>query len=403
MDGNAPKHWWWSWAAGSGAIIIDGVPADLFMQTQIPAANTVVNPGQPTDAVPSGFLTPSQGLFVDRNLEGYLGVFVDIREPNQQRERLFNGTASLGGPSSAEPGLKATGDLINKLQADQAGQRAIAAVSTPALGRTTMVRPGQVIELFMDISGNLDGPDRTEPPMHEIEPGAIYGGAESLVAQLRLVGAPDSYRMRALMPGDAQGNGRVDADDLFAASPNFNRGEIDPGWIGGDWDQNMKVDADDLFAASPFFDVFATPSAEEIAPRVLADGVPDVLYNPTTGEFTLHPDGVVGIDSFKIDSASGIFTEDPPVFPGASVFTTDTDIRISRNFFAPALSGAHNLGAVAPTGLTEAFLMGDLTMLMGISGMPNIVPQLTVVAEPTTCALALAATALAILAARRRG
>jgi hypothetical protein len=303
-----------------------------------------------------------------------------------------------------QPGLMTTGDLRNALQADQAGPRSIATIGTPVMGRTAMVRPGQVIEVFMDVSGSLDGPDRNEPPMHGIEPGAVYGGVQSMVAQLRLVGAPDSYRIRALMPGDADGNGGVDADDLLAASPNFNKGESDPGWIGGDWDQNMKVDADDLLEASPFFNrtAPAAPASEELPQAVLADGVPDVIYNPASGEFTLHPDGVVGIDSFKIDSASGIFTGAAPVFPGASFFTTDTAIRIAENFFVPALAGPHNLGAVAPAGLSEAFLTGDLTMLMGISGMPNVVPQLTVIPEPSAIVPAIAATALLFGAGQRR-
>ncbi len=206
-----------------------------------------------------------------------------------------------------------------------------------------------------------------------------------------------------VQPGDADVNGKVDALDLLAASPAFNQAAPNqPGgfsWEEGDWNFDGVVNAIDLLEASPHFNK-DEPTAL-VTLLAVDEGEPHVIYDPATGEVRINPGNKVGINSFVFISASGVFTGDPMIPPGTSMFLTDTDTMVALNFFAPALMGETSLGAIMATGLTEAFLLNDLTLLGGISGQNNFEFALVVIPEPTTVML-MSMTGVTVLLRRRR-
>ena len=131
------------------------------------------------------------------------------------------------------------------------------------------------------------------------------------------------------------------------------------------------------------------------------DNNPDIIYDPATGDIKISPDGVNGINSIVLQSVAGIFTGSPPTFPGSSFFTTDSDKEVSQTFFQPAMTNApFDMGNIAQTGLSQSFLLGDLTMTGGSTGASNF--QFTLITpEPASIGL-LGIGAVGLLIRRRR-
>ncbi len=204
-------------------------------------------------------------------------------------------------------------------------------------------------------------------------------------------------------PGDTDVNGVVDAFDLLAASPAFNvAAPQTPGgfsWEEGDWNFDGTVDAFDLLEASPHFNADAPVAV--LASVATDAGEAQVIYDANTGEVRISPGDKVGLDSFILASASGVFTGEDMELPGSTIFVTDKDTLVALNFFAPGLTGEVSLGNIMAAGLSEAFLLGDLTLLGGISGQSNFALSLVVIPEPAT-AIVLVLGGAGVLLRRRR-
>jgi hypothetical protein len=102
------------------------------------------------------------------------------------------------------------------------------------------------------------------------------------------------------------------------------------------------------------------------------DGKTSYAYDPATGGFTIQADGQ-SVGLYDLQSASGIFTANANVPPGGLGLDVNTASRKSWAALQPAaLTTDWNLGVIAATGLTKAFLLEDLSgQVSGGFGTPN--------------------------------
>jgi hypothetical protein len=114
-----------------------------------------------------------------------------------------------------------------------------------------------------------------------------------------------------------------------------------------------------------------------------------VAYIATTGEMIIQPDGIpIGI--FDIRSAKSIFTGDTIFPPHELLPSLDT---ASRKTWGTqpvnALNRDFSVGVIAPSGLSLAYVLDDLTLTAsGGFGTPTLVPDLVyIVPEPSTLIL----------------
>jgi hypothetical protein len=109
--------------------------------------------------------------------------------------------------------------------------------------------------------------------------------------------------------------------------------------------------------------VAAAPSQAATTLGAAGDSKTSVAYNAATGGFTLQPDGqAVGL--FDIQSATGIFTGSVTLPNPGLGLNVDTASRKSWAALpAQAVNTDFNLGVLAATGLTQAFLLGDLSLV----------------------------------------
>jgi len=150
----------------------------------------------------------------------------------------------------------------------------------------------------------------------------------------------------------------------------------------------------------------STPNVVTRPPGVAGDGVPDVIYDPATGDIQIRADGKDLINSFSFISNSSKFTGTAPNFPGTTAaITSDFDDEITRSGFSPPFTATTlwNLGNVAATGLDFNFLKSDLTIVGNSQGGSQFNYDLVVtgVPEPTSIGL-LGLGAIGLLARRRR-
>jgi hypothetical protein len=142
------------------------------------------------------------------------------------------------------------------------------------------------------------------------------------------------------------------------------------------------------------------PYAAVVAGGVEGDGQTSVSYNPTTGEVAVDAPAGTELTSINIDSAGGIFTGEAAMNLGGS-FDNDADNNVFKATFGGSF-GSLSFGNVAQTGLSEEFVLGDLTVVGSLSGggdLGNV--DLIYVPEPSSVVLALFAVA-GMLATRRR-
>ncbi len=116
-----------------------------------------------------------------------------------------------------------------------------------------------------------------------------------------------------------------------------------------------------------------------------------LYYDPATGEIVIIPPAGLQFTSINLDSASGVFTNEPARGLGGS-FDNDSDNNIFKATFGSSF-GEMSLGSVAQPGLTPEFLLNDLSIVGSLAGggalgeveiilgLPPIVP------EPATFAL----------------
>jgi len=134
---------------------------------------------------------------------------------------------------------------------------------------------------------------------------------------------------------------------------------------------------------------------------VQGDGQTSVVYDAATGEVSLDAPVGVGLTSINIASAGSIFTMD-----AAMELTGDFDIDDDDNLFKATFGsefGSLSFGNVAQTGLSQAFLLDDLSVdgsLATGGGLGDV--DLIYVPEPSSIALLSLGFAYSIALRRRR-
>jgi hypothetical protein len=241
--------------------------------------------------------------------------------------------------------------------------------------------------------------------------------------------------IRPALYGDFNLDGKVDDTDLqiFSGLGQYNQPTDKFGWLGGDLNHDGKVDDTDLqifsgagnyngpsygAAAGGAKAAAATPkltagaqgaTAATTSEGVNGDGVLDFVYNPATGDLTLHYDGdprVTAAQPFQVvrlKSAGGHFI--PANFNqtdfGAGVTATTAALNGTASG-ANSVPDGYDMGNVLPAGLAISDLTADLTLQWNVfgGGLTLKNGDIMLVPEPATIGL-LGAGAMGLLARRR--
>jgi hypothetical protein len=116
------------------------------------------------------------------------------------------------------------------------------------------------------------------------------------------------------------------------------------------------------------------------------DGQTSIVYNPSTGELAVDAPAGVQLTSVNIDSAGRVFTGAPAMNLGGS-FDNDSDNNIFKATFGSSF-GSLSFGNVAQPGLSQQFVLNDLTVVGSLAGggaLGNV--DLIYVPEPPAIAL----------------
>lgn len=128
------------------------------------------------------------------------------------------------------------------------------------------------------------------------------------------------------------------------------------------------------------------PYAALDADGARGDAQTSVVYNASTGEVAVDAPAGVELTSMNIDSALSIFTGDAAQNLGGS-FDNDSDNNILKATFGGSF-GSLSFGNVAQTGLSEDFVLNDLTVIGSLAGgrdLGNV--DLIYVPEPSSLLL----------------
>jgi len=155
-------------------------------------------------------------------------------------------------------------------------------------------------------------------------------------------------------------------------------------WGQGDW--NGFFDQLDIIAALGAGKYLTGPYAAITTGGDTNDEQTSIVYNPTNGEVAVNAPASTDLTSINIDSAAGVFTGEPAQNLGGS-FDNDTDGNIFKATFGSSF-GSLSFGNVAQTGLSEEFVLGDLTVIGSLADggdLGNV--DLIYVPEPSTLVL----------------
>ena len=169
-------------------------------------------------------------------------------------------------------------------------------------------------------------------------------------------------------------------------------------WGDGDWDGapggsqgspptgNGQFDQRDIISALGPAHYLTGPYAVVSPNGQTGDGQTSVGYNTNTGEVWVDAPAGNELTSINIDSATAIFTGDAAQNLGGS-FDNDADNNIFKATFGSSF-GSLSFGNVAQAGLSEDFVVNDLTVVGSLDGggdLGNV--DLVYVPEPSTCLL----------------
>ena len=116
------------------------------------------------------------------------------------------------------------------------------------------------------------------------------------------------------------------------------------------------------------------------------DNQTSIVYDPATGEVAVDAPSGTELTSINIESAGNVFTGDAAQSLGGS-FDNDTDNNIFKATFGSSF-GSLSFGHVAQTGLSEEFVLNDLTVVGSLAGGGELGSvDLIYVPEPATCLL----------------
>jgi hypothetical protein len=121
------------------------------------------------------------------------------------------------------------------------------------------------------------------------------------------------------------------------------------------------------------------------------DAQTSVVYDANTGEVSVDAPAGVELTSINIDSAADIFTGAAAQSLGGS-FDNDADGNIFKATFGSSF-GSLTFGRVAQPGLSEEFLLGDLTVVGSLDGGGDL-GEVDLVYVPEPSSLLMLAVAL---------
>jgi hypothetical protein len=169
-------------------------------------------------------------------------------------------------------------------------------------------------------------------------------------------------------------------------------------WGEGDWDGapggspgnppagDGLFNQFDIIAAQQAGTYLTGPYAAVQGNGTIGDGQTSVIYNAGTGEVAVDAPAGVELTSINIDSAARIFTGQAAANLGGS-FDNDADANIFKATFGGSF-GSLTFGNVAQAGLSQEFVLGDLSIVGSLAGggdLGNV--DLVYVPEPTSALL----------------
>lgn len=182
-----------------------------------------------------------------------------------------------------------------------------------------------------------------------------------------------------LVPGDANQDLSFDQQDIVQVlrAGKYLTGEP-ANWAEGDWNSapggypGNPPQGDGVFnqldiVAALLAGTYGNGSYAALAPGgILNDGQTSVMYDQATGELAVDAPADKKLTSINIDSAEGIFTGDSAanIF---CAFRNDSDNNLFTALFGGSF-GDISFGNVAQTGLSEEFVINDLTVVGSLFG-----------------------------------
>jgi hypothetical protein len=262
-----------------------------------------------------------------------------------------------------------------------------------------------------------DGGDLlTQGPLSIGLPGTVYQGAFDLdfLSYREGVHVPSAGGLPQLQAGDADRDLDFDQLDLVKVQivAKYLTGQAAT-WGEGDWNGapggsatsppagNGRFDQLDIIAALNADKYLKGPYAAVAAGGSRGDAQTSVIYNPATGELAVDAPAGTQLTSINIDSAGAVFTGAPAANLGGS-FDNDKDNNIFKATFGSSF-GSLSFGNVAQAGLSQQFVLNDLTVvgsLAGGGGLGNV--DLIYVPEPATVVLMVLGLWGLVAFARRR-
>ena len=218
-----------------------------------------------------------------------------------------------------------------------------------------------------------------------------------------------------LQPGDSDQNGQFDQLDLVKVqiAAKYLTGQAAT-WGEGDWDGapagggvpgsppagDNLFDQIDIIAALNAGLYLTGPYLAVGSNGQEGDDQTSIRYDANTGDIAVDAPNGIELTSINIDSASGIFTGEPAQNLGGS-FDNDADTNIFKATFGSSF-GSLSFGNVAQAGLSEEFVLNDLSVVGSLAGGGALGDvDLIYVPEPASLGLAFVGL-LSMLAGRRR-